>query len=82
MLMNKYVVEKLRELDEERLTRTVVIRRGEAVRNAGARRGKPVIGPVMRVAGRTLRRAGEGLEGWSSPRQPESEARWVERRSG
>ena len=28
-------------------------------------KGKPVIGPALRVAGRTLRRVGEGLEGWA-----------------
>jgi hypothetical protein len=82
MLINEYVVEKLQELDEERLTRAVSRQRGKALRGAGARTSKPVIGPVMRVAGRTLRRAGEGLEGWASPRQPESETRWVERRTG
>jgi hypothetical protein len=82
MLMNEYVVEKLRELDEESLTRAVSKQRGEAVQGVGTRTSKPVIGPVMRVAGRTLRRAGEGLESWASPCQPESEPRWVERRSG
>jgi hypothetical protein len=82
MLMNEYVVEKLRELDEERLTQAVLVERAKASRSAGARTSKPVIGPVMRVAGRTLRRAGEGLEGWASPRQPESDTRWAERRTG
>ena len=81
MLMNEYVVEKLRELDEERLTQAVV-QRAKAVGGRDSRRSKPVIGPVMRVAGRTLRRAGEGLEGWASPRQPESDTRWAERRTG
>jgi hypothetical protein len=82
MLMNEYVVEKLRELDEQRLTQAVLRQRGRAVQAVGTRTSKPVIGPVMRVAGRTLRRAGEGLEGWASPRQPESETRWAERRTG
>jgi hypothetical protein len=82
MLMNEYVVEKLRELDEERLTQAVLIQRAKAVGGRHSSRSKPVIGPVMRVAGRTLRRAGEGLEGWASPRQPESDTRWAERRTG
>ena len=82
MLINEYAVEKLRELDEERLTQAVVKQRRQAVKAVGTRTSKPVIGPVMRVAGRTLRRAGEGLESWASPRQPENETRWVERRTG
>jgi hypothetical protein len=82
MLMNEYVVEKLRELDEERLTQAVLVERARASRSTGARTSKPVIGPVMRVAGRTLRRAGEGLEGWASRREPESDTRWAERRTG
>jgi hypothetical protein len=77
MLMNEYAVEKLRELNEESLGRTVLIQRAKAAQGAGIRRNKPVVGPVMRVAGRTLRRAGEGLESWASPPQPECEGgRW------
>jgi hypothetical protein len=82
MLMNEYVVEKLRELDEERLTLAALNNRDKADAGRGMRRTKPVIGPVMRIAGRTLRRAGEGLEGWASPRQSESDARWAERHTG
>ena len=82
MLMNEYVVEKLRELDEERLRQAVLIRRARALRSRNSTRSKPVIGPVMRVAGRTLRRTGEGLEGWASRGQPESDTRWAERRTG
>jgi len=79
MLMNEYVAEKLRELDEERLTLAMLRHRGAVAHGEDSRRTKPVIGPVMRMAGRTLRRAGEGLEDWASPRQPESETRWAER---
>ena len=82
MLMNEYVVEKLRELDEERLTLAALNHFDKADAGKGMHGTKPVIGPVMRLAGRTLRRAGEGLEGWASPRQPESETRWAERRTG
>jgi hypothetical protein len=82
MLVNEYVVEKLRELDDERLTLAALNHRDEAAASAATRRTKPVIGPVIRLAGRTLRRAGEGLEGWASPRQPESETLWAERHTG
>jgi hypothetical protein len=82
MFVNEYVVEKLRELDEERLTAAAAKQYGMATAGETTQRTKPVIGPVMRLAGRTLRRAGEGLEGWASPRQPEGEARWAERHTG
>ena len=57
MLMNEYVAEKLRELDEERLTLAMLRHRGAVAHGEDSRRTKPVIGPVMRMAGRTLRRA-------------------------
>jgi len=79
MFMNEYVAEKLRDLDEERLTLATLRHSGEPVHRGDASRTKPVIGPLMRVAGRTLRRAGEGLEGWGSPRQAEGDRRWAER---
>lgn len=79
MFVNEYVAEKLRDLDEERLTQATLRHRAEPVHGADAPRTKPVIGPVMRVAGRTLRRAGEGLEGWASPGPAEGERRWAER---
>ena len=66
----------------ERLTRAMVKERGRAALAGEPRKTKPVIGPVMRIAGRTLRRAGEGLEGWASPREAESDARWAERHTG
>jgi hypothetical protein len=81
MLMNEYAVEKLRELDQERLTRTAIKKSEITVLDAAPRTSKPVIGPVMRVAGKTLRRAGESLEGWATRHQPESETRWAERRT-
>jgi len=78
MFVNEYVAEKLRELDEERLTQTVHRHRKAAAHDEDSRGTKPVIGPVMRVAGRTLRRAGEGLEDWASG-PGEGERRWAER---
>ena len=82
MMMNEYVAEKLRQLEEERLTRALTVRR-ELIGRKERPRAKPVIGPVIRAAGRTLRRAGEGLEGWASPPVAESEQRLrVDRRTG
>jgi hypothetical protein len=52
-----YVSEKLRELEEDRERRAPV---------RPPPRRKPVVGPVARRAGRTLRRIGEGLEAWGS----------------
>jgi len=75
MLHNTYASEKLRELDEERLTRALVLKRGLTAQKDGPRNGKPIIGPVIRAAGRTLRRAGEGLEGWATGAQPDAENR-------
>ncbi len=82
-MLHEYVAEKLRELDGERLDRALIVRRELEDQNITPR-SKPVIGPVIRAAGRTLRRAGEGLEGWASPPPAsESEQRLrVERRTG
>lgn len=83
MLHNTYASEKLRELEEERLTRALVLRRGLTAPKDGPRKAKSVIGPVIRTAGRTLRRVGEGLEGWADPPQAESEQPLrAERRAG
>jgi len=82
MMMNEYVAEKLRQLEEERLTRALTVRR-ELIDEIDGPRAKPIIGPVVRAAGRTLRRAGEGLEGWASPGSADGEQRLhVERRLG
>ncbi len=81
-MMNEYVAEKLRELEEERLTRALIGRR-ELIDNDERPHAKPVIGPVVRAAGRTLRRAGEGLEGWAARGSTEADQRsWAERRTG
>lgn len=80
-MMNDYVAQKLRQLDEERLARALTVKRAlEEERKQP--RAKPVIGPIVRVAGRTLRRAGEGIEAWASPSaEPEQRLR-AERRAG
>lgn len=81
-MLHEYVAEKLRELDGERLNRALMVKR-ELEDKSISPRSKPVIGPVIRAAGRTLRRAGEGLEGWASPPAADSEQRLrVERRTG
>ncbi len=81
-MMNEYVAEKLRQLEEERLTRALIVRR-ELIDNDERPRAKPVIGPVVRAAGRTLRRAGEGLEGWAARGSTDGEQRLQsERRLG
>jgi hypothetical protein len=83
MLHNTYASEKLRELEEERITRALVLRRALSAPEHRSRRPKRVIGPVIRAAGRTLRRAGEGLEGWATGGQPDAENRMhAERRTG
>ncbi len=65
--MNEYVAQKLRELQDERRDALLSMRMAEAAAARHPRRSKPVFGPVLRAAGRALRRAGEGLEGWGSP---------------
>ncbi len=81
-MMNEYIADKLRQLEEERLARSLIVKR--ALSEQGERpKAKPVIGPVIRAAGRTLRRAGEGLEGWASPGGADGEQRLQsERRLG
>jgi hypothetical protein len=67
MMMNDYVAQKLRELDEDRLSRTLITARMEQESEHRRPRAKPVIGPVLRLAGRTLRTVGAGLEDWAEP---------------
>ena len=72
-MMNDYVAQKLRELDEDRLNRTLIVARMQEASLDARRKSKPVIGPALRVAGRTLRRVGEGLEGWAAPASTDGE---------
>ncbi len=53
-----YVREKLRELEQQQLTRLSLRARPDSAR-------APVISPFVRGAGRILRRLGEGLESWA-----------------
>ena len=83
MMMNEYVAQKLRELDEERLTRALAATHASSEASEDSRRSRPVVGPVIRAAGRTLRRAGQRLEGWASPEAADAEQRLgFERRRG
>ena len=61
MLIDPYVTDKLRELDAD------LARRGSFPVG-----GSPalVFSPVIRTAGRVLRRMGEGLESWATPAIP------------
>jgi len=79
-MMNDYVAQKLRELDEERLNRTLIAVRMEQESGHPKPKGKPVVGPALRLAGRTLRKVGAGLEDWAEPPTTESEQR-LERRA-
>ena len=72
-MMNDYVAQKLRELDEERLNRTLIAARMEQEPEHPRTKGKPVIGPALRLAGRTLRMVGSGLEDWAEPPVKEGE---------
>ena len=56
MLIDLYVVNKVRELEAERAQRAS--QRPQPV---------PIMGPLARVTGRALRRIGEGLESWATP---------------
>jgi hypothetical protein len=65
--MNFYVHEKLRELEAEQLEK-----RHRADPPASRR---PLFGALAAVTGRTLRRAGEGLESWAAPAAQEPDSR-------
>jgi hypothetical protein len=82
MMMNDYVAQKLRELDEERLNRTLLATRLREASRSERPKAKPVIGPALRLAGRTLRRVGAGLEDWAEPQASDAEQRLgLERRT-
>jgi len=82
MQMNEYVAQKLRELENERTDSLLKMRLAESVAGDRRQTSKPLIAPVLRAAGRTLRRAGEGLEGWGSPEPDRERGLHAERRTG
>ena len=65
--MNLYAIEKVRQLETERLARIQLTPDPEKPRR------KPVFGPLAAGAGRALRRVGEGLESWANPPLPDCE---------
>jgi hypothetical protein len=81
MLFNDYVAEKLRTLDEELLNHSLIAARMEGASHSIHTGPKPVVGPALRFAGRTLRRLGAGLEDWADP-PPETDLSGLERRTG
>jgi len=72
-MMNDYVAQKLRELDQERLNRTLIAARMDQESGHSKPKGKPVVGPALRLAGRALRKVGAGLEDWAEPPVTECE---------
>jgi hypothetical protein len=74
MWPNYYAEEKLRELKAEQR------RRQPAPATVTAR---PSFAPVLRVAGRLIRRTGERLEAWAAgpEAEPEPQRQWAERRA-
>ncbi len=59
-MLNPYVTEKLRELDQESRANRRAFRLPAPAR-------KPVVGPLARATGHAIRRLGEGLEAWGTP---------------
>ena len=66
--MNLYAFEKLREIENE-----LADQRHGPYRPPEKPRRKPVFGALAATAGRTLRRAGEGLESWANVPHPEND---------
>jgi len=64
VLIDPYVTDKLRQLDAD-LARRVPPSDGKSPTFA--------LSPVVRMAGRVLRRMGEGLESWATSAIPESD---------
>ena len=58
MLIDPYVTEKLREFDAQLARRA---------RPSDSKSPAFALSPVVRLAGRILRRMGEGLESWATP---------------
>lgn len=70
--MNFYVHEKLRELEAEQVKNRLYF-------EPPAPRRRPLFGVFAVMAGRTLRRAGEGLESWATPPAHEHDHRMARR---
>jgi hypothetical protein len=62
-MINPYVYEKLRELEDERFRKAAQLVQVETTK----RTHRAIFGSLAGVTGRVLRRAGEGLESWAYP---------------
>jgi hypothetical protein len=70
MWIAPYVAEKLRIIEEERLGR---------LPPRPPERPRPLLRPLVRLTGRTLRRLGAGLELWATP-SSQAEHAWEQQR--
>lgn len=70
--MNFYVHEKLQELESEQL-------KNRHFAEPVVSRRRPLFGGLAAVAGRTLRRTGEGLESWADAPLTEGDKRLLRR---
>ena len=83
MQMNEYVAQKLRELENERTDSLLKMRLAESVAGDRRQTSKPLIAPVLRAAGRTLRRAKVKEPDWRPDGdEREREARLLPRDAG
>ena len=71
-MMNDYTVLKIRDLENERLSRTIIAVKMEEASASERPKARRVIGPALRFTGRTLRRVGEGIEGWAPASERDS----------
>lgn len=62
MWRDQYVAEKLLDLRDAHLQAIA-----GRPRLRSPERGRPLFGPMIGFAGRSLRRLGEGMESWASP---------------
>jgi hypothetical protein len=67
MWAHVYVAEKMRQLDEERLSSLKFHQQQRP-------RSRPMFAPMILAAGRALHRAGESLESWGIPPSEPDEA--------
>jgi hypothetical protein len=72
--VNWYAHEKIREFEAEDLKYRIY---ADAPRSGR----RPVLGSVAGILGRALLRAGESLEAWSRPAEPEPPSRRLVRRT-
>ena len=79
-MMHDYVALKIRDLENERLDRTLIAEKMQEAGDGARPKTKPVIGGALRAAGRTLRRVGEGIEDWAAPASGDCDGKLFARR--